>query len=421
MSRMALLGQQMFLDTALSESGNQSCETCHDSAYAFAGNPTNDSNTAAGVAMGGPTTAHTLQGLRNSPALTYTIFAPAFFFDTDATPTGGFFRDGRASTLADQAAGPFTNPFEMANASNDAVLAKLKTRPYYNEFLAVFGAGAATDGDTAMKNMALAIQQYEKEEPLFKQFNSKYDAYLAGKAQLTTQELNGLAIFNNPAKGNCMSCHVSAPTAATPALFTDFTYDNIGVPRNWAINANQNPYPYTGVTGYPDANGKALDANGDDYYDLGLCGPLRTDLATHTGLCGAFRVPSLRNIALTAPYFHNGYAKTLEEAVAFYITRDSDPNRWYRDASGNPDAPYNDLPEIYKSNVNKEEVPYIPSLAPTLTASEMSDLVHFLCTLTDGYDPANPAAYNVPQQCNSTAATMQATLDGAATGTAANP
>jgi len=400
LSAMALVGEKMFSDTALSASGKQSCATCHVASRAFAGDD------PLPVPLGGP--GMDLPGLRNTPSLAYAVLTPAYHVESDGTAIGGFFRDGRAASLADQARMPFLTPFEMANASPDEVLARLLTRPYLADFKAVFGEASVQDATTALRNIGQAIAQYEKEEPAFRPFSSKYDAYLAGNARLTPQELNGLALFNSPAKGNCTACHVSTPTATTPALFTDFSYDNVGIPRNWKIAANLD-----GTTlGYVPKNGTALGEPNHDYYDLGLCGPLRTDLTSGTGNCGAFKVPTLRNIALTGPYFHNGAFDTLEEAVAWYITRDTDPGRWYRKADGTPDILYNDLPTAYRNNVNVSEVPYIPSLAPTMTNSEMADLVHFLCTLTDGYDPANPSAYPVPAQCNATAESVAATRAG---------
>jgi cytochrome c peroxidase len=399
---MAQVGQKIFSDTALSASGKQSCATCHVASRAFAGDD------ALPVPLGGPNMD--LPGLRNTPALAYNQFTPTFSIGTDGKAVGGFFRDGRSPSLADQAEHPFTTPFEMANASADEVLARLLTRPYIDEFTAVFGKGSAQDATTALHNIGQALAQYQKEDPVFHPFSSKYDAYLKGTAQLTPQEYNGLAIFNNPAKGNCTACHVSTPTATTPALFTDFSYDNVGIPRNWKIPANLD-----GTTlDYVPGNAAALGAPNRDYYDLGLCGPLRTDLASRTARCGGFKVPTLRNIALTAPYFHNGEFDTLEEVVTWYITRDTNPARWYTRPDGSPDIPYNDLPTAYDGNVNVREVPYIPSLAPTLTDSEIADLVRFLCTLTDGYDPANPSVYTVPAQCNSTAASVAATRAGAA-------
>nr|WP_315596000.1 cytochrome c peroxidase [uncultured Cupriavidus sp.] len=406
LSPMAQLGEKIFSDTALSVSGKQSCATCHVESRAHA------ANDGLSVPLGGPDMD--LSGLRNAPSLNYSQFTPAFGFQSDGTPFGGLFRDGRAASLADQAEQPFVTSFEMANASADEVLARLLTRPYLADFKAVFGDAATSDSTSALHYIGQALAQYQKEDASFHPFSSKYDAYLSSKTTLTPQELNGLALFNNPAKGNCTACHVSTPTATTPALFTDFTYDNVGIPRNWKIPANVDG----NTLSYAPKNGLSLGEPNHDYYDLGLCGPLRADLASRTSLCGAFKVPSLRNLALTAPYFHNGVFDTIEEAVAWYITRDTDPARWYVKADGTPDTPFNDLPASMTGNVNVSEVPYIPSLAPNLTDSEMADLVRFLCTLTDGFDPANPSAYEVPAQCQSTAASVAATRARAASYTA---
>jgi cytochrome c peroxidase len=176
-------------------------------------------------------------------------------------------------------------------------------------------------------------------------------------------------------------------------MFTDYTYDNLGVPRNWEIAANTDPTPaYYGLP----LNGTALGAP-YAYYDLGLCGPLR-EPALGAATCGQFKVPSLRNVAIKQSYFHNGVFHNLQDLVDFYITRDVDPARWYVQADGvTPEiAPYNDLPADFVANVNVLEAPYHPGLAPSLNAAERKDLIAFLCTLSDGYVPANAAAYYAP-------------------------
>ena len=133
-----------------------------------------------------------------------------------------------------------------------------------------------------------------------------------------------------------------------------------------------------------------IDANADGgYFDLGLCGPARSDLTTRLDLCGAFKVPSLRNVAVTAPYFHNGRFATLEEAVSFYARRDTDQQEWYPPADAAAALPYDDLPALLRTNVNRSEVPYDRRRgeAPHLTPQEIADIVAFLGTLTDGYTP----------------------------------
>jgi cytochrome c peroxidase len=386
-------------------------------------------------------------GFRNAPSLMYASFTPAFSI-TDG-PVGGFFRDGRASSLATQAQQPFLTSFEMANADAAELVGRLQNSPAtLQAFIAAFGEAALADPQTALDDMGLAIAAFETEDEEFHPFSSKYDYWLQNQAQLTPQEINGLALFNNPSKGNCTACHPSQRQSYSEhALFTDFTFDNIGVPRNWAIPANK-------VGSVSPVDGAAfstvlapVDVPADAeyaYYDMGLCGPLepasgdvhaRPSLAATTSLCGLFKVPTLRNIAITSPYFHNGALSTLQKVVEWYVTRDinnntgNNPNpvaagaggnpyeavgTFYTAADGTPDLyEYNDLPTAYDANVNAGEVPYTPpgfagGQAPTLTAEEIDDVVAFLCTLTDGYDPKNSTAYNVPAQCQPTAAATAA-------------
>lgn len=362
LSAQAALGEKVFNDVSLSVSGQQSCATCHDATHAHAGAD------GRAVPLGGP--GMNVDGFRNAPSLNYLSFTPAFFFDSEGTPTGGFDRDGRANSFAEQARRPFLAPHEMANATPADVILKLRNASYVAEFMQVFGADIFDRGDAAFDRLVLAVQAYEKEDAGFRPFDSKFDYFLVGKARLTEQELRGYALFNAPTKGNCAGCHPSGRLAdGTPPLFTDFTYDNLGVPRNYAIPAT-------------------ADSN---YYDLGLCGPDRTDLvATHPELCGAFKVPSLRNVAITAPYFHNGKFNTLREVVSFYVRRDTNPEEWYppkNDGSGADK--FDDLPPEYRANVNTSEVPYNRQLGdqPALTSDEIDDVVAFLNTLTDGYQP----------------------------------
>lgn len=387
LSAAAALGKQLFDDTALSASGQQACRTCHVPSRAYApddGKP---------VSFGGPN--GDLPGLRNTPSLTYGMYTPPFHLETDGTPVGGFFRDGRVNTLAEQAMGPFVNSFEMANRDAAEVVERLKTRPYLAAFTAIYGRDVLNNPDAALNAMARAIAAYEVEDASFHRFDSKYDAYVNGQTALSERELNGLRLFNDATRGNCAACHVSRGDKGIPALFTDFTYDNIGVPRNAAIPANDD----FNTLAYVPRNGEGLGAPNHVYYDLGLCGPLRQELAANTSLCGAFKVPSLRNVAVTAPYFHNGVFGTLREALNFYVTRDSNAAHWYRKPDGTADQVYNDLPAALAANVNVSEVPYLPAIQPALSEAEIGDVIAFLCTLTDGFDPAHPENYRLPAQC----------------------
>jgi cytochrome c peroxidase len=362
LSAQAALGEQIFNDASLSTSGQMSCAGCHVSAYGHA-----QSNNLA-AQFGGPNLD--LQGARVSPGIRYLSFSTAFFFDKDGTPTGGFFWDGRASSLADQAGGPFLNPVEMALPDEAAVIARIAQGGYAQQFQQTFGADIFSRPGDAYEAVKLALQHYQQEDRQFQPFSSKYDAFLRGNTLLSEQEMRGLALFNNPAKGNCQGCHPSAssPGGALP-LFTDFTYDHLGVPRNWELQANADPA----------------------YYDLGLCARPSGDLVERTDLCGAFKVPTLRNVALRQALFHNGRFKNLKDALTFYVQRDITPEKFYLKADGvTPDDKFNDLPAEYRRNVNTEEAPYNrqPGDAPALSDAEIDDLIAFLNTLTDGWTPA---------------------------------
>lgn len=371
LSDVAALGQKIFNDPGLSASGRQSCASCHDEARGHAA--PNDLSVQLGGVTG--TDQH---GTRNSPSMRYLRYNQDFRFDSEGTPTGGFFWDGRATSLADQAKGPFVNAREMANANPEAVVAKLAQASYADEFRRVFGADVLADTSAAYERMALAIQAFQREDARFAPFTSKYDAFLRGQAKLTEQELRGLALFNSPSKGNCSACHPSAKGAdGSFPLFTDFSYDSLGVPRNWTIAENLDP----------------------NYFDLGLCSSTNPAILALTDaqrqpLCGAFKVPSLRNVAQRGAFFHNGVFHDLTTVVTFYAQRDTNPEKWYltalgevdRDADGQVNR-FQDLPVMYRGNVNTSEAPYNrqPGGQPALTEAEIRDVVAFLGTLTDGW------------------------------------
>ena len=219
----------------------------------------------------------------------------------------------------------------------------------------------------------LALQQaladYQAGDPDYQPYTSKFDAVQAGRATFTAPESRGLALFNDPQQGNCASCHSSTPAPGqTQALFTHFGYFGyfgylaLGLPRSRSAST--------------------ADAN---FFDLGLCGPSRSDLANRTDLCGLFKVPTLRNVALTAPYFLNGAVPTLEAVVSFSATRDFDPARWYP-ADNGVVIKFNDLPAAYRGNVT-QQAPFglRPGAAPRLSAQDVQDRVAFPRTLTDGF------------------------------------
>src|SRR5436309_6475396 len=356
LSAAAALGQQIFSDVSLSAGGKQSCASCHDPDHAHG--PANN----LAVQLGGANLD--VPGFRAAPSLRYLKTTPAFFFDAEDTPTGGFNLDGRVDTLQAQARRPFLAPHEMANADIPAVIIKLANASYAVEFRRVFGDTIFSDPQAAFDRVVFALQRFQLEDASFAPFSSKYDAFLAGNAKLGDAELRGLALFNSASKGNCAACHPSAHGAdGSPPLFTDFTYDNLGVPRN-----------------------DEIDRNADlSYFDLGLC--RRADLPGRADLCGAFKVPSLRNVALRQAFFHNGRFKSLKDALTFYVQRDTDPEKWYPTGSDGSLRKFDDLPPDYRANVNTTEAPYNrkPGDAPALSDAEIDDVIAFLRTLSDGY------------------------------------
>jgi len=358
LSAQASLGEKIFNDTSLSASGQQACASCHSAQNGHAA-PNNLAAQMGGAALD-------LQGGRSSPSIRYLSTNTAFYFDGEGTPTGGFFWDGRAASLADQARAPFTNPVEMANADAAAVIDKLSKASYADEFKKVFGDDIFTRPDDAFARVALALQQYQREDTEFRPFTSKYDEFLRGKVSLSDQEVRGFALFNNPAKGNCAACHPSSKAAdGSHPLFTDFSYDNLGVPRNPELLQNADPA----------------------FFDLGLCARSGGDLAARTDLCGAFKVPTLRNVALRQVLFHNGRFKSLKEALTFYVQRDTNPEKFYSLNTDGTVKKFDDLPAAYRANVNTTEAPYnrLPGDAPALSDAEIDDVIAFLQTLTDGY------------------------------------
>lgn len=360
LSAQAALGLKIFNDASLSASGRQSCASCHVAAAGHA------QDNALAAQLGG--VGLSLQGNRVSPSIRYLSFATAFFVDAGGTPSGGLFWDGRASSLADQAGRPFLNPVEMALASEGDLVVRLASAGYAAEFRQVFGADIFERAHDAFESVKMALQQFQREDPSLRPFSSKYDAFLRGKATLSDQEARGLALFNDATKGNCASCHPSAVGRdGSFPLFTNFTYHALGIPRNLQIEANADPA----------------------HFDLGLCAREGGDLLARADLCGAFKVPSLRNVSLRQALFHNGRFKRLDEAVSFYAERDTDPAKFYpRKADGSIDA-FDDLPEVYKGNVTRGEAPYDrrAGQAPALSRSEIDDVVSFLRALTDGWKP----------------------------------
>ncbi len=357
------LGMRLFFDTRLSEPAGQACASCHDPSRAFTGN----NNTTIGVALG---SRPGVFGTRDTPTAMYLAAAPRFgsiVKDGKRVPAGGLFWDGRADTLEDQARGPFFNALEMNNPDTPALIAKIATGPYAAEFHRVWGDDIFDKPDAALDAVTASIAAFERTRA-FQPFTSKFDYVMRGQAKFTEQEQRGLGLFTIRQKGNCASCHIVDEASRDPAksLFTDFTYHALGTPRSMRIPKN-------------------TDAS---FNDLGLCDRVPMSgakpPAKDAAQCGLFKTPTLRNIALTGPYMHNGIFDSLRDAVAFYATRDTDPKKWYPDG-----RKFNDLPAQYHANVDVETPPYQrrPGQRPQLNDEEIDDIVVFLRTLTDGYKP----------------------------------
>ena len=363
-SALAALGAQLFSDPALSASGKIACASCHDPKHDFG--PANAQAVQRGGADGRSF------GVRAVPSLKYTQNTPPFtehFVDDDGDdsvdqgPAGGRTWDGRAQSFHDQARLPLFSSFEMANTDADAVVAKVRTG-HAAQFRAVFGDKVFDDAALAFKGVLMALETYQQSPKEFYPYSSKYDAYLKHDAALSAQELRGLAAFNDPEKGNCARCHPSAKIKGAFPQFTDFGFAAIGAPRNAAIPANADRR----------------------YFDLGLCGPLRTDLQDRLEFCGLFRTPSLRNVARRPVFLHNGVFHSLSEVVRFYAERDTKPQQWYPRRADGRIVKFDDLPAAYAANLDTQ-APFDRRAgdAPAMSAQDIEDIVVFLQTLSDGY------------------------------------
>jgi len=370
---LTALGRRLFFDPVLSTSGSMSCATCHDPGNHFA------PNNALSVQMGGPKLDR--PGTRATPSLTYAAATPFFsehYYESDDEgnesidegPTGGRTWDGRVDRPREQAAFPLLDANEMANADEASVVARIAATAYASDLRQLFGDPIFTDTRRAFLAIGEALEAYQQTPAEFSPFTSKYDAFLRGEAQLNEQEVRGLAAFNDPARGNCNQCHRSQVTQQGHLpMFTDFGLIAVGVPRNRQIAANADPA----------------------YFDLGACGPLRKDLVDRPEYCGLFKTPTLRNVATRRAFYHNGVFHTLEDAVAFYATRDTNPERWYPQSPGGKVRKFDDLPARYQGNVSHEP-PFgqQPGEQPALSPQDVADIVAFLKTLTDGFSAPRP-------------------------------
>jgi len=333
------LGRKIFFDENLSSNFNQSCASCHNPDSGFAdNNATKISPVSAGSIV-------TRFGNRNAPTSAYASFSPDFGLtvsaqtsETSSKYEGGQFVDGRSESLIEQAKAPFINPVEMNNIDAADVVAKVQNSEYADDFLIVFGATAFDNINVAYNNIATAIAAFEASAEM-NPFTSKFDAFQNDPVNnpLSASELRGFDLFKNPNTAKCANCHVVENPTGGKALFTNFKYFNVGTPSN--IN------------------------NPDNSQDLGLGAAV-----AETAEEGKFKVPTLRNVELTAPYMHNGVYETLEDVVRHYDIQVA--NEFV-------------MPEVNRNIAAELNVGTFTGLG--LTQQDYDDLVAFMNTLTDGY------------------------------------
>jgi len=341
------VGKLIFEDTRLSANMDQSCATCHSGAPG-------DGFADPDVTVNAPVSEGSILGEfgnRNAPTSAYAMFTPAFAQITDPVRgqiyMGGQFLDGRRDTLEEQAKDPFLNPVEMANPANLAVVNKVRNGPYADEFMSVYGSDVFDNTDTAYDRIAEAIAAFERSDEM-NPFNSKFDCFLQDAAMypLSAQEQAGLDIFDDPDGGKCSNCHTITPDPVSgEVLLTNFQYFNIGVLAN-------------------------PDNPADPTIDLGLGGRLLADgMAPATAALedGKFKTPTLRNIADTGPYMHNGVHATLEDVIRHYDLFADD----------------NIIPEVNSSNI-ADELGAGTFVVLGLQPQDYLDLIAFMETLTDG-------------------------------------
>jgi len=328
---LELLGERLFNDTNLSSPPGQSCASCHSETTGF-----DDPNSNQPTSLGADGISI---GTRNSPTASYAAHIPEPSTVTRAGPAGapiqvlvgGLFLDGRAANLEEQAKGPFLNPAEMANASEADVIESIAASDYAEDFESLFGEGILDDVDRSYNYVADAIAAFERTE-LFSPFTSKFDQVAENTAIFTEEETRGQDLFNG--KAQCNRCHTSN---ADTVVFSEFEYHNIGVPSNTQL---------------------AAFIDDPTFIDNGL-----GDVTGNMRDNGRFRTPSLRNIAITSPYMHNGIFTTLTEVIQFYNTRDTT------------------FPQPPEVTQNIDQGGTIGEL--NLTPNEIADIVAFLETLTD--------------------------------------
>lgn len=342
----ASLGQALFFDTRLSQNNQQSCATCHNPQHAFIDSRENSRFRMVSEGADG----HSF-GNRNTPTAMYGAFHQALAYDEKRqTFKGGVFWDGRAKDLADQAGQPPLNPLEMQMPNKHAVVERLSQIDFYQEhFKKLYGSDIWKDTDKAYQAVGDAIMAFEKTKE-FAPFDSKYDRYLRGEYELTPLEDLGRTLFFSNNNVNCKTCHSLKPEDSKGEVFTNFEYHNIGVPSNLKlILLNQ------------------LDKS---FKDKGLLE--NPAILGDTKQVGKFKTPTLRNVAVTGPYMHNGVFKDLRTVILFY-DKYNNPERTINPETGEP----------WGEPETPETINLTDLKANALSDRKVDALEAFLKTLTD--------------------------------------
>lgn len=356
----AALGESLFFDENLSLNRTQSCATCHNPEHGFIDNRLASDGDVVAVSVGDDGVS---LGDRNAPTAAYAAFAPSFGlaeharFNSQQSDysgyVGGQFVDGREDNLQGQAGGPPLNPIEMGLTSKAQAVERLQENPLYvSAFKQLFGEALWDDPLQAYSALTESIAAFEQTSE-FSPFDSKYDRSLRGEYfyDPLSKAAEGKGLFFSQQFTNCATCHQLKPNSHRQELFTSHEYHNIGVPVNRAVRA---------------INGKA-----NDFVDQGL---LDNPQVTDASARGKFKVPTLRNIAVTAPYMHNGVFKRLSTVIQFYdhylINSEFTINPETGDAWAEPEVPENiSLTELEDGK--------------KLTPEKVEAMVCFLYTLTD--------------------------------------
>lgn len=337
------LGKVLFFDKNLSKNRTQSCATCHNPEAGFVDDRDNGIGAMASLGDDG----HSL-GDRQAPSAAYAMFSPKFHYDKkEKSYKGGQFWDGREDSLAGQAGGPPTNPIEMGLPSKEFAITRIQENSYYSQtFKKLYGSDIFEDTNKAYSKMAKSIEAFEQTKE-FAPFDSKYDRYLNSQYDLTPLEDLGRSLFFSQDNNSCASCHLLKKEDAKGETFTNYEYHNIGTPINHALRAK----------------------NGVKAIDVGL---LNNPLVDDKKELGKYKVPTLRNVAVTAPYMHNGVFKELKTVVEFYDKY----NNKERILNQETNKPW-DKPEV-KDTINLDDLK-----AKKQNDRKIEALVAFMKILTD--------------------------------------